>query len=436
MKGTALKAYLEKKNIRPSTLAKECQIDKSYLSRLLSGQRSNPRLRVLRRLAAKLGLSAAVVQELLETGYEAYVSENFPEVLAERASQERFFNCLQQVLDASDDSEIAKVADLTEIIREGVLDSFPMKKCFLRWYEAYALTFQDQFATAIPLFIEAAGFSPRYDVERRFKAKVLLGLGTAYLARGEYRQSVRFFRESLLFWNKGFQVGRVYMNLGTLYRRCGSYERSVDAYERAYECGAAVIKLYTISGLIQVSLDKKDYNVARKWVMRGYSQAKRTGAPRGKSDLYCNIAEYYLASEKLHRADFFFRKAIFFADNSGSIRTKQWAEVELAVLLLRRGLVMEFQDMVRKLESELSGREDVLLIGKHLNAKGRRCLERREYASAAGIAQKAYALVNSSASSEAKECCTILYKAYKALREPGAAAFYLKEIKKHEGVES
>lgn len=70
------------------------------------------------------------------------------------------------------------------------------------------------------------------------------------------------------------------MNLGTLYRRLAKYELSVSAYEQAYEIGTAVIRLYALVGLIQLSLDKKDYSAVRKWVIKGYTQAKTFDSPR------------------------------------------------------------------------------------------------------------------------------------------------------------
>ena len=432
-KATALKAYLQKNNIRPSSLAKKCQIDEGYLSRLLNGQRSNPRFSVSVRLAAELGLPVDVLQKLLQTSYDSFIAENIPEILSEQVSQDQFVNYLRQILDASDQSDFLMVTNINELIFSEVPDSVPLKSYYLCWYEGYKLTFQNKFETAIPLFIEAFNFTPRYQIEKRLKAKILLGLGTAYMAKGKYRQSIQVFRQSLLLWDEGFQVARVNMNLGTLYRRLAKYELSADAYEKAYKFGTSVIKLYALSGLIQLTLDKDDYSAARKQVIRGYTQAKTFDSPRAKGDLYCNIAEYYFAIGKLHRSEVFFRKAILFADNSGSLRTKQWAEVELAILLLRKGLVKEFNDIIEKLKSELSGPEDILLIAKHLNSMGSRHLEQCEYTLVILIVEKAFKLLNSLCpppSTEFKECCELLYETYKSLQEPKVAYYYLDEIKK------
>lgn len=221
--------------------------------------------------------------------------------------------------------------------------------------------------------------------------------------------------------------------MGTLYRRRSKYELSVSAYEHAYGKGTAAIRLYSIVGLIQLALDNEDYNTARKWVLRGYTQAKTFDSPRGKGDLYCNIAEYYFAIGKLHHSEVFFRKAILFATISGDLRTKHWAEVELAVLFLRQGFVKEFAALIHTLESELSGIEDVLLIAKHFNVLGRKYLDQFEYSHVISIAERAYKLLISlfpSTSTELQECCHLLAEAYSASKEPKAADFYLYEIKK------
>lgn len=428
MKATALKAYLQKNDIRPSSLAEKCQLSKSYLSMLLNGQRPIPRFPVLVRLAAELDLPVHTVQELLHTSYDSFILE-----LSENASQNHFLDYLQQILDASEQSDFLMVSHLNDGIHNVIPDSVPLKSYYLCWYEAYNLTSQNKFESAIPLFLEASTFTPRYEVEKRFKAKVLLGLGAACTARVKYHQSMKFFRQSLILWPEGFQAARVYMNLGTLYRRLAKYELSVSAYEQAYEIGTAVIKLYALVGLIQLSLDKKDYSAARKWVIKGYTQAKTFDSPRGKGDLYCNIAEYYFAIGKLHHSEVFFRKAILFATISGDLRTKHWAEVELAVLFLRQGFVKEFAVLIQTLESELSGIEDILLVAKHLNVLGRKYFDQAEYSQVVSITEKAYKLLISlspSTSTELQECCHLLAEAYLASKEPKAADFYLNEIKR------
>lgn len=430
---TALKAYLQNNNIRPSSLAKKCQIDEGYFSRLLNGQRSNPSFSVLILLADELGLPVDVIQKLLQKSYDSFVDENNPKVLLEQASKETFIYYLQQVLDASDQSKVSRVADLTKIISDIIPDSVPLKSLYLTWHEAYNLTIQNKFEASIPMFEEASKFISRSQIEKRFKAKILVGLGTAYMASGNYRQSIHVFRRSLLLWNERFQVARVNMNLGTLYRRISKYEFSKDAYEKAYEFGTSTIKLYALSGLIQLALDKEDYSTAREYVIRGYIQAKRFDSPRGKGDLYCNIAEYYSAIGKLHQSELFFKKTIVLAEKSGNPRAKQWAEVELAVLFLKKGSVNEFNALIQRLESELSGYEDVLVIVKYLNAKGGYHLKRREYSLIIFIVEKAYKLLNTiypPPLTEFKECCKLLYETYKILQEPNLAHYYLSELKR------
>lgn len=430
---TALMAYLERNNIRPLSLAKTCHISKSYLSMLLNGQRPNSRFPILVRLAVALDLPVHRVQELLHTFDDSILSENLPEVLSEKASQNQFLDYLQQILDALEQNDLLTVSRLNDVIHEKVPDSVPLKSHYSSWYEAYNLTFQNNFESAIPLFLKASTFTARYEIEKRFKAKILVGLGAAYTARGQYQYSIRCFRQSLLLWAKGTQAARVYMNLGTLYRRLAKYEFSVCVYEHAYELGTEVLKLYALAGLIQLSLDQMEYNKARKYVLKGYALAKTFNSPRGKGDLYCNIAEYYFAIDKLHRSEVFFRKAIYYANISRNLRTKHWAEIKLAMLILREGLVKEFNALIKMLESELSGTEDVLLVANHLNVLGRKYLDHREYLRVIMIAEEAYKLLISlyrTPFTEFKECCELLYEANTALQEPQLAHFYLNEIKR------
>lgn len=425
---TALKAYLQKNNIRPSSLAKRCHLSENYLSNILNAQRNNPRLSIVVRMAAELNLPVHTVQELLHNSYDLLIPEK---VLSESVAQNHFFlDYLQQILDAAEHSNFLMVSHLNDLICTDVPDSVPLKSYYLCWYEAYNLTSENKFESSIPLFLEASKFSPRSEIEKRFKAKVLLGLGAAYTARGTSPQGIKSFRRSLFLWPEGFQAARVYMNLGTLYRRLSKYKLSVSAYEKAYEMGTVGIKLYSIVGLIQLTLDNEDYTAARKWVIKGYTLAKTSDSPRGKGDLYCNIAEYYFSVGKWHRSEIYYRKAIDFAIMSGDLRTKHWAEIELGLLFLRQGLV---KDLIQKLESELSGTEDVLMIAKHLNVLSKKYLDQSEYSLAVSIAEKAYKLLISLYpfnSTELHECCQLLCEVYSALKKPELTHFYLNEIKR------
>lgn len=424
-KSTALKEYLQKNNIHPSSLAKRCHISENYLSNILNARRTNPRLPILVRMAAELDLPVNTVQELLNESYDSLISES--------SVENRFLNYLQQILDASEQSNFSIVSHLNEVICAIIPDSVSLKLYYLYWYQAYNLTSQNKFESAIPLFLKASTFVSRYEIEKRFKAKVLLGLGAAYTARGKYQQSLKAFRLSLILWSEGFQAARVYMNLGTLYRRLSKYKLSLGAYEKPNEMGIVGIKLYSIVGLIQLTLDNEDYTTARKWVIRGYKQAKTLDSPRGKGDLYCDIAEYYFAIGKLHLSESFFRKAIQFAIISGDLRTKHWAEVELALLFLKQGFVKEFNTFIQKLESELSGAEDILLIAKHFNTLGTKYLNHGEYSNVILIAERAYKLLISLIpfnSPELKEVCQLLYQSYNLLKEPKLAQFYLSEMKR------
>src|SRR5665647_1183441 len=181
IKATALKAYLQRNNIRPASLAKTCRLSKSYLSMLINAKFSNPRFPVLVRLAAALGLPVQVVQELLHTSFDSFISGNIPKVLSEKPSpQHQFHNYLEQILDASEQNDLSMLSHLNEVIRNVVPDSVTLKSYLLCWYEAYNLTFQNKFEPAIPLFIYASAFTARYEIEKRFKAKILVGLGAAY----------------------------------------------------------------------------------------------------------------------------------------------------------------------------------------------------------------------------------------------------------------
>ncbi|AFM40415.1 hypothetical protein Desaci_1392 [Desulfosporosinus acidiphilus SJ4] len=431
IKATALKAYLKRNNILPSSLAMRCHISENYMSNILNAKRTNPRLPILVRMAAELDLPLHTVQELLRTSYDSLIPEK---VLLESVAENHLLAYLQQILDASELNDFSMLSHLQKVISSDIPDSTHLKRYYLYWYDAYNLTSQNKFELAIQLFLEASKFVPKHEIEKRFKGKVLLGLGAAYTARGKYQQGLKAFRKSLFLWSDGYQAARVYMNLGTVYRRLTKYKLSVSAYEKAYEFGTVAIKLYSIVGLIQVALDNEDYKTARKWVIRGFRQAKTLESPRGKCDLYCNIAEYYSAIGKLNLSKGFYQRAIQVAIISGDFRTKQWAELELAKLFLRQGKEIEFETLMQTLELELSGTEDVLLVARHLNIMGKKYFEQSEYTLVISITRKAYILLKSlspSISTELQESCRLLSEVYSALKEPKAAEFYRNEIKRH-----
>lgn len=427
MKGNGLKAYLETKHIKVKKLAQDSGISKSYLYMVLNNERTNLSPFVLSCLSNNLGLSLEKIKQLLNANYKEYIEEPNEIALIE------FREYLSKVLDALDINDQSQADYYTEKIKNLDNSLVPLTTQFFEWYDAWHLAFENRFNEAIEKFHNAQDFKPKTDIERRFKAKIIGGLGGAYIAKGNYKKAMIALRLSLFLWPNGKQAGWVHLNTGTLFRRMHRYERAIESFNRAYDLGAAFIGLFALSSLIQICFDVNDLKAAHRYVVRGYLYAKGQEESRGKGDLYCNIAEYYVRINKPNRAEKYYSKAIKYSGLSGDSRIKHWAIVELAKLYLKLELIEKLNFLLGKYNSEITSSADILVIGNHLNVLGEAYITNHQITKAILILLESYKLLNFiKPSQELLECCNLLITVASRNRTPFEASFYAAEIKRIE----
>lgn len=424
MKGNALRSILKVRKIKMQDLAKRCGISNGYLSMIIAGERKNVSSEILFCLADELQLSTLELEHLLNIPHHAYETPS-------ESVKLKFQEYLSDALDALDVNDQKKLDALTEKIR--ILDDpcVALKNHYLDWYEAWHLAFESRLDEALQKFHRAHQFKPRTNIERRFKAKILGGLGGVYTAQGNYKLAMKAMRDSLFLWPDGKQAGWIYLNMGTLHRRMGNPLAAMDAFHQAYELGASFIKLLALSSGLQISFDINDEEKARQYAVRGYLLAKSLEDPRGKCDLFCNIAQYYARKDKPKRAEPFYLKAIHFAGRSGDARIRQWALVELANLYAKYGLLNKLQTLLKGSEIEITSSADYLLIGKRLNMTAESYLNNGYSAKAFNLLEHNYkTLVSLRPSEELLSCCHLLIKCSSINKDPYKTEFYSTEIKR------
>jgi len=427
---TALKAFLEIKGVGLAELARRSGVSTSYLSLIVNGQRTNVRAGTLAVLARACDISIDELTQLVRTPYERYLAAS-PRQWSSGNNELLFRRLLAMMLDALDVNDLPRIESLYQEILGLPAQTQPPHGQFLQWYEAWQLTLRNQFDDAIPKFLAARSFTPRFIVDKRFIARASGSLGGAYVAKGEYRLAAEAFRASLRLWKNGKQAGWVYLNLGTMYRRTGQVRRARIAYARAVALGAKHIQLAALSGLAQLCFDVGDPASAKPYLVKGYLLAKELEAPRGKGDLYCNLGKYYAFCGKPQRAVANFCKAIDYAALAGNLRIKLYAMVELADTYLSLQAIPKFAELVQQIEGEIGPGSDALLIGLRFNVLAKKHLSEGQLERSLLLLETGYRILGRlPASPELLDCCRLLRKVHLARRDPYVANFFRQEVKR------
>lgn len=282
-----LKELIEKKgNI--TDVASILGITKEYLLMLINGKRTSVSPTLLIILSKVLDIPATELKNIIRNDKPPDMSNN---------SQFQFYRYLEIALNALDDNNIDLLDTISGFITD-MQDDILLKDNFLVWHSALKKTFSARYREGLEGFLMAVEFTAKFAIEKRFKAKILAGIGGAYTALGNYKVGLQAFRSCLKLWSEGKATGLVYLNLGTVYRRKQYIDYSKESYMKAYELGADFVKLEALSSLIQLYLDTKDLNKARYYMINGYLAGKIYDSARGKADLFVNIGAYFNEDQK------------------------------------------------------------------------------------------------------------------------------------------
>ncbi len=419
---TALKYVIKQKGIGIADFAERCGISSSYLSLILNGMRKNISEKVASNIGRELEISTKEVFYLINTNCDSYITLRFE---IDNKDSDKCNNVLNIILDALEENDQDTIKEYTDKVRT---ESTVIAINYIKWYEGWQLSLQNRFDNAIEYFRGALLFEPRGDTERRFMAKALGSLGGAYVAKGNYKLAMKFFRKSLLLCDYGKQVGLVYLNMGTLFRRNNQLFHAKNYYLRAIEMGSAFVKIMAVSSLIQIAFDRNELDVAKEYVIKGFWLAKNTEKPLGKDDLFCNIGMYYSIKGQLKKAKFWFNKCILITEQTKNIRTKHYALIEVINLLFYEGNTEQGDLLLKIISSEVSSNNDILILGRLLYAAGKRNIVGQCFEQGKLVLERCYNLLKSiPPSEEIILCCKLLGICFSTLGELYIAEFYLNE---------
>lgn len=401
-----------------NTLGVTCE----YLNILISGRRTSVSPNILLALASILEIPASDLRRIIKNNSSTSNTDINHE-------QFQFYRYLEMVLDALEsNNREQRIVAFNKI--KAMPDSIVLKENFLIWHTAIEKTFSAQFKDGLEGFITAKDFKPKLSIEKRFKARILGGIGGAYTALGDYKAALKAFRDCLKVWNEGKFSGLVYLNLGTLYRRKQYMDYAKESYELAYKLGADFVKLEALASLIQLYLDQKELDKARRCVIEGYLASKMYPDPWGQSDLLVNTGVYFNEVNKTKRARFYLNKAIDTASKCNKQRAKHYALLEISLSYLKDADFVAFLTTISSLEKELKDGTDVLLIGGQLLAIGRSHVGKETHKALIVLGEAYRFLTDIPPSSELLECCKLLKECHTINRTPYTADFYKGEIRR------
>lgn len=421
--------FCESKGITLTELAKRSGISESYLSRIANAKRINIRQDILTKLAQELDISTEQLEMLLVA--QEPLCKNSPEECVSGGEMVEFQKCIIESLDALNSNNLVAFENIMKKVAQMDEQKVPFKHNYLELYEAIRLGRANRYDEALERLKSAMQFIPKSVPETRLLAKIIGGLGSVYVAKGNYKSAMQMFRKSLMIWGRGGQAGLVYLNMGTLYRRRHQYSMATQYYKKAIVLGVPSVKLLAYTGLGQLSLDMEDYEQAKKHLLRGYWLAKLQKHNEGKDNLYCNLGKYYKAIGKLERAINVLKLGKSYAEHSGDVRTQIYIMVELADAYLQIDDIRALEQTLECLETEIIESGDVLLVGNCLNVISKKYTGNGEKIKALRLLNQSYKVLRTvSPSRELWECCRLLYRYHLENKEPCQADFYLSESRK------
>jgi tetratricopeptide (TPR) repeat protein len=409
-----------------SELARRSQITPGYLSKIVNGKTQNVSLGILARISKQLSLPTDELYRMVKD------KDFLPVELADQITNfeppiESLEAVLQNALDALESNNHEEFQFWSNRINDF---PSPLQKCYEKWFEGLQLAYENLYEPALERFLAAQQLKARSTIERRFKAKVLFGIASLYLGKGDYKNALSTFRKSLITWEEGTHAGTVYLNMGTLNRRNGAYKSAELCYRSALITPAPSIQLLAYAALGQLYMDLQNFSEARSTLLQGYCLARKLPSDRGKGELYCNLGKYYKEIGRLEKSTKLLKHGLTYTTAPSSKRTRQYILTELidAYFTLEQSGVEPF---INSLHGEGFAEGDVLLVGKSMIMIAKEKIRNAQFSQAVTLLQQCYRLLSQIyPTEELISCCSLLAECFHVLKDPYQSEFFLKEIKR------
>lgn len=416
---------LHNHEISLSELARCSQITPGYLSKIVNGKASNVSLSVLARISERVRLPTTDLLKMLED--KDYLPEAILQKTSTVSQPESIEECIQRALDALESGEQEEFYRLSDQMNNF---SSPLQKYYLNWFRGLKLVYENLYAPALEEFSSALQFKARTDVERRFKAKILFGIASIYLGKGDYAKALTLFRRSLITCEAAIHAGTVYLNMGTLNRRNGAYTSAEICYRSALTTPVNYIQLLGYAALGQLYMDQKRLSDARKILLQGYCLTRKSPGDRGKGEIFCNLGKYYKEIGRLEVATKLLKRGLVYTTSPSSKRTRQYLLTELVDVYYisnKSGI----EPLIQALQMGGFAEGDILLAGLALITMAKENIKSGHVSEAINLLNQCYCLLaQGSPSEELITCSNLLGNCYYTLREPYQADFFLKEARR------
>ncbi|HVJ47505.1 helix-turn-helix domain-containing protein [Desulfitobacterium sp.] len=420
------KLLCQSQHISLSELARRSMITPGYLSKILNGKTPNVSLGILARISEQLALSLDELLRIIkDKDYlpEGYLLSSNPE-----HQPESFKEAVQMALDAIERNDHESFETLTERIRH--LTS-PLQVNYENWFEGIHLAYNNDYNAALDKFLQAQRFKAHSIIERRLKAKILFGIASMYLGKGDYKKALLNMRKSLITWDVGVHVGAIYLNMGTLNRRNRDYISAELCYRSALLISVDYIQLLAYAGLGQLYMDQKKSPEARAVLLQGYGIARKTPEDQGKGELFCNLGKYYNESGLPEKAIRVLKRGLVYTTTSSSKRTRLYLLIELLDAYNALGQSVGIAPILQKLQTESSNNGDILLISNSLLIQAKTHLREGHPPQALPLLNQCYRLLSPvSPTQELMTCCNLLSECYFQQKDPFQADFFIRESKR------
>lgn len=420
------KLLCQSQRISLSELARRSKITPGYLSKILNDKTPNVSLSILARLSEQLNLTLDELQNIIRE--KDYFPERFLPSLDPDHPPESFEETVERALDALESNHSETFESWSVKIRD--LDS-PLRVNYENWFDGIHLAYENDYNAALEKFLKAQQYKAHSLTERRLKAKILFGIASIFLGKGEYRKALILLRKSLMAWDTGVHAGTVYLNMGTLNRRNGDYRSAELCYRSALLIPVAFIQLLAYAGLGQLYMDQKKLFEARSILLQGYCIARNTLEVRGKGELFCNLGKYYNERNLPEKAIRVLKRGLDFTTNPSSKRTRLYLLTEIINASISLNQAQEIEPIIEKLHLENINEGDILLVSTTLITHAKKHLRENHFSQALPILNQCYRLLTPvSPTQELMTCCQLLSECYFQLKEPFQADFYVRESKR------
>jgi diguanylate cyclase (GGDEF)-like protein len=194
---------------------------------------------------------------------------------------------------------------------------------------------------SISYFSEALSLLEQMEEEHLLVVRALNGIGSAYLYKGDYSQSIQFYQRSLKLGRKygdRLHQGKALGNLGNVHADLENYEQAIkyylDALEIFEELNKPIEVMVSLNNIGEAYLYINDFIQGKEYLRRSLKLARDLGHQEVEADSLDSIATVYQETGDLQEALRSFRQAALILEKAGIPGKEVITRLKIASLLI------------------------------------------------------------------------------------------------------